>query len=68
MDEQIELWHERLGHMNFRDLRTLGKFNCVRGLPKLGKKANGICGPCQQGKQTKSMHKKGKYLTTKEPS
>ncbi|KAK0574067.1 hypothetical protein LWI29_017721 [Acer saccharum] len=47
MDEQIELWHERLGHMNFRDLRTLGKFNCVRGLPKLGKKANGICGPCQ---------------------
>ncbi|KAK0594046.1 hypothetical protein LWI29_032026 [Acer saccharum] len=67
MDEQIELWHERLGHMNFRDLRTLGKFNCVRGLPKLGKKANGICGPCQQGKQTKSMHKKGKYLTTKEP-
>ncbi|KAK0594161.1 hypothetical protein LWI29_037881 [Acer saccharum] len=67
MDEQIELWHERLGHMNFRDLRTLGKFNCVRGLPKLGKKANSICGPCQQGKQTKSMHKKGKYLTTKEP-
>ncbi|KAK0594664.1 hypothetical protein LWI29_010466 [Acer saccharum] len=67
MHEQIELWHERLGHMNFRDLRTLGKFNCVRGLPKLGKKANGICGPCQQGKQTKSMHKKGKYLTTKEP-
>ncbi|KAK1553434.1 hypothetical protein Q3G72_034975 [Acer saccharum] len=67
MDEQIELWHERLGHMNFRDLRTLGKFNCVRGLPKLRKKANGICGPCQQGKQTKSMHKKGKYLTTKEP-
>ncbi|KAK0582032.1 hypothetical protein LWI29_020660 [Acer saccharum] len=47
MDEQIELWHERLGHMNFRDLRTLGKFNCVRGLPKLGKKANGVCGPCQ---------------------
>ncbi|KAK0594043.1 hypothetical protein LWI29_032338 [Acer saccharum] len=42
MDEQIEVWHERLGHMNFRDLRTLGKFNCVRGLPKLGKKANGI--------------------------
>ncbi|KAK0594194.1 hypothetical protein LWI29_012141 [Acer saccharum] len=67
MDEQVELWHERLGHMNFRDLRTLGKFECVRGLPKLGKKANGICGPCQQGKQTKSMHKKGKYLSTKEP-
>ena len=45
-DEQIELWHERLGHMNFRDLRTLGKFNCVRGLPKLEKKANGVYGPC----------------------
>ncbi|KAK1565465.1 hypothetical protein Q3G72_027340 [Acer saccharum] len=66
LDEQIELWHERLGHMNFQDLRILGKFNCVRGLPKLRKKANGVCGPCQQGKQTKAMHKKGKYLSTKE--
>ncbi|KAI9196517.1 hypothetical protein LWI28_024592 [Acer negundo] len=66
-DEQIELWHERLGHMNFRDLRILDKFNVVRGLSKLGKKANGVCGPCQQGKQTKSMHKKGKYLFTNEP-
>ncbi|KAK4857018.1 hypothetical protein QYF36_023722 [Acer negundo] len=67
MDEQFELWHERLGHMNFRDLRTLGKFNCVRDLPKIRKKANGVSGPCQQGKQTKIMHKKGKYLSTKEP-
>ncbi|KAI9174595.1 hypothetical protein LWI28_019781 [Acer negundo] len=64
---QIELWHERLGHMNFRDLRILDKFNVVRGLPKLRKKANGVCGPCQQGKQTKSKHKKGKYISTKEP-
>ena len=39
----------------------------MRGLPKLEKKANGVCGPCQQGKQTKSMHQKGKYLSTKEP-
>ncbi|KAK0593944.1 hypothetical protein LWI29_021070 [Acer saccharum] len=66
-DEHIELWHERLGHMNFRDLQILDKFNSVRGFPKLGKKANSVCGPCQQGKQTKSMHKKGKYLSTKEP-
>ncbi|KAI9153139.1 hypothetical protein LWI28_006603 [Acer negundo] len=45
-DEQIELWHERLGHMNFRDLRILDKFNVVRGLLKVGKKVNGVCGPC----------------------
>ena len=49
-DEQIDLWHERLGHMNYRDLRILDKFNVVCGLPKLGKKANGVYGPCQQGK------------------
>ncbi|KAK0572540.1 hypothetical protein LWI29_033180 [Acer saccharum] len=66
-DEQIKLWLERLGHMNYRDLRILDKLNVVRGLPKLGKKVNGVCGPCQQGKQTKSMHKKGKYLSTKKP-
>ena len=67
MEEQIELWHERLGHMNYWDLRILDKFNVVRGPPKLVKKVNGVCGPCQQEKQTKSMHKKGKYLSTKEP-
>ncbi|KAK1550932.1 hypothetical protein Q3G72_027164 [Acer saccharum] len=66
-NEQIELWHKKLGHMNYRDLRILDKFNVVRGLPKLGKKVNGVCGPCQQRKQTKSMHKKGKFLSTKEP-
>ncbi|KAK4837986.1 hypothetical protein QYF36_010150 [Acer negundo] len=66
-EEEVELCHERLGHMNFRDLRILDKFNVVRGLPKLGKKANGICGPCQQEKQTKSMHKKGKCLSAKKP-
>ncbi|KAK4857126.1 hypothetical protein QYF36_024817 [Acer negundo] len=66
-DEEIELWHERLGHMNYRDLLILHKFYVVRGLPKLGKKVNGVCRPCQQGKQTKSLHKKGKYLSTKEP-
>ncbi|KAI9162620.1 hypothetical protein LWI28_029000 [Acer negundo] len=66
-EKQVELWLERLGHMNFRDLRILDKFNVVHGLPMLGKKANEVCGPCQQGKQTKSMHKKGKYLSTKEP-
>ena len=53
--------------MNYRDLRILDKFNVVRVLSKLGKKSNGVCGPCQQGKQAKSMHKKGKYLSTKEP-
>ncbi|KAI9164818.1 hypothetical protein LWI28_002665 [Acer negundo] len=66
-DKQIEFWHERLGHMIVRDLRILDKFNVMRGLPKLKKKANGVCRPYQQGKQTKSMHKKGKYLSTIKP-
>ncbi|KAK0570630.1 hypothetical protein LWI29_004098 [Acer saccharum] len=65
--EQIEVWHQRLGHMNYRDLKVLDRLNVVRGLPKFGKKVEGVCGPCQQGKQTKSVHKKGKYLSTKEP-
>ncbi|KAK4849470.1 hypothetical protein QYF36_025170 [Acer negundo] len=53
--------------MNFQDLRILNKFNVVRDLSRLGKKANGVCAPCQQVKQTKNMHKKGKYISTKEP-
>ncbi|KAL5849177.1 hypothetical protein ACOSQ4_007190 [Xanthoceras sorbifolium] len=65
--EQVELWHQRLGHLNFKDLKKLGKMKAVRGLPELGKKQEGVCGPCQLGKQTKGIHKKNKGTMSKRP-
>ena len=39
----------------------------MRGLPKLGKPTNAICGPCQLGKQTKVAHKKINSMVTSYP-
>ena len=62
--EDFDLWHHRLGHMNFRDLSYLSNHEIVKGLPKLGKPSNAIYGPCQLGKQTKAAHKKINSMIT----
>lgn len=36
----------------------------VQGLPSLGKKSFGVYGPCQFGKQLKSVHKVDQQITT----
>ncbi|KAK0586597.1 hypothetical protein LWI29_009370 [Acer saccharum] len=64
---KLDLWHQRLGHMNFKDLKKLEKHGIVRGLPNLGKKLEVVCEPCQLGKQTKVPHKKNSYIATKRP-
>ncbi|CAL9004462.1 unnamed protein product, partial [Prunus brigantina] len=66
-DDVMELWHRRLGHINFRDLLKLSKNECVRGLPKLSGKSAGMCGACQLGKQVKSAHKSISYISTSQP-
>lgn len=45
MISDIDLWHQRLGHINHNDLEKLSKLELVRGLPKLQKAPNSICGP-----------------------
>ena len=53
----IDLWHERLGHLNYKILSRITSAGVVRGLPTLGKQSPGVYGPCQVGKQLKSTHK-----------
>ena len=48
-----KLWHERLGHLNYKSLKKLPNTSTVRGLHKIGKKSSSVCGPCQYGKQLK---------------
>ncbi|CAL8154408.1 unnamed protein product [Prunus armeniaca] len=66
-DDVMELWHRRLGHINFRDLLKLSKNECVRGLPNLSSKSAGVCGACQLGKQVKSAHKSISYISMSQP-
>ncbi|XP_010418802.1 PREDICTED: uncharacterized protein LOC104704403 [Camelina sativa] len=54
----IDLWHQRLGHMNTRNFTTLVNKEIIRGVPKLKGEDNMVCGPCNQEKQVKIQHKK----------
>ena len=47
-----EIWHRRLGHLNFKTLSTIEKM--VTGLPKLNKDHSSICKGCALGKNIKS--------------
>ena len=64
--ESINLWHCRLGHLNYRDLMRVVNNEVIKEIPKLGKPSNPICGTCQKRKQTRSTHKRvDEILTTK---
>ena len=65
--ESIDLWHRRLGHLNYRDLMKVANNEVIKGIPKLGKPSNPICGPCQKGKQTRSTHKRVDEILTSKP-
>jgi hypothetical protein len=59
-----ELWHQRLRHLNFRDMLKIASKDIVKDLPKMEKIGKGVCGPCQLGKQTRAAHKKTSGILT----
>ena len=60
----VELWHQRLGHVNFKDLHRITQHEIVRGVPKLANGQGLICGRCMKGKQTKAQHKNTNVVGT----
>ncbi|XP_060972330.1 uncharacterized protein LOC133038256 [Cannabis sativa] len=48
--DKPDLWHYRLGHLNYRDLQRLVKLQAVRGIPDMKVSKERVCGPCQLGK------------------
>ena len=47
---QVDLWHQWLGHASHKQLEKISKCNVVIGLPKFEKIEKCICGPCHMGK------------------
>nr|GEV24960.1 ribonuclease H-like domain-containing protein [Tanacetum cinerariifolium] len=45
--DESNLWHMRLGHVNFKTINKLVKGNLVRGLPSKVFKINQTCVPCR---------------------
>ncbi|XP_073290496.1 uncharacterized protein [Primulina huaijiensis] len=53
---ELNLWHQKLGHANFKTLKNLSKYDAVRGMPNLSSEISYVCGDCQKGKQTRVSH------------
>ncbi|GJR53017.1 ribonuclease H-like domain-containing protein [Tanacetum coccineum] len=52
--DESNLWHRRLGHINFKTLNKLVRGNLVKGLPSKIFENNHTCVACQKGKQHKA--------------
>ncbi|GJR56738.1 putative ribonuclease H-like domain-containing protein [Tanacetum coccineum] len=55
--DESNLWHRRLGHINFKTMNKLVRGNLVRGLPLKIFENNHTCVACQKGKQHKASCK-----------
>nr|GFB15952.1 ribonuclease H-like domain-containing protein [Tanacetum cinerariifolium] len=52
--DEYNLWHRRLGHVNFKTMNKLMRGNLVRGLPLKFFENNHTCVACQKEKQHKA--------------
>ncbi|GJX43871.1 putative ribonuclease H-like domain-containing protein [Tanacetum coccineum] len=55
--DESNLWHRRLGHVNFNTINKLVKGNLVRGLPSKLFEINQTCVACQKGKLHRASRK-----------
>nr|GEU69268.1 hypothetical protein [Tanacetum cinerariifolium] len=55
--DESNLWHRRLGHINFKIMNNLVKGNLVRGLPSKVFENNHTCVACKKGKQHRASYK-----------
>ncbi|GKD56065.1 ribonuclease H-like domain-containing protein [Tanacetum coccineum] len=56
--DESNLWHRRLGHINFKTMNKLVRGNLVRGLPSKLFENDHTCVACQIGKQHKASCRK----------
>ncbi|GJT64498.1 putative ribonuclease H-like domain-containing protein [Tanacetum coccineum] len=55
--DESNLWHRRLGHINFKTMNKLVRGNLVRGLPLMLFENDHTCVACQKGKRHKTSCK-----------
>nr|GEW89699.1 hypothetical protein [Tanacetum cinerariifolium] len=56
-NDESNLWHKRLGHINFKTMDKLMKGNLIRGFPSKIFENDHTCVACQKGKQHKASCK-----------
>ncbi|GJY87807.1 putative ribonuclease H-like domain-containing protein [Tanacetum coccineum] len=55
--DESNIWHRRLGHINYKTMNKLVRGNLVRGLPSKIFIYDHSCVACQKGKQYKASYK-----------
>jgi len=63
-EEEVKLWHQKLGHLHLKGMKKVISSKAIRGLPDLKIVENNICGECQIGKQTRMSHPRLEYQVT----
>nr|GEW02679.1 uncharacterized mitochondrial protein AtMg00810-like [Tanacetum cinerariifolium] len=64
---ESDLWHRRLGHINFKTINTLVKGNLVRGLPSKVFENNHTCVACKKRKQHRASCKTKPVSSVSQP-
>nr|GEW25329.1 hypothetical protein [Tanacetum cinerariifolium] len=65
--DEYNLWHRRLGHINFKTMNKLVKGNLVRGLPSKVFENNHTCVTCKKGKQHRASCKTKPVSSVSQP-
>jgi hypothetical protein len=63
-EDEVKLWHQKLGHLNLKGMKKAISVEAIRGLPKLNIVEDNICGECHIGKQTRMSHPKLQHQVT----
>jgi len=63
-EEEIKLWHQRLGHLHLKGMKKALTSEAIRGLPDLKIIEDSICGECKIGKQTRMSHSRLEHQVT----
>ena len=63
-ENDVELWHRWLGHLNHWNIRTLASLGLVRGLPPQLEGVHEVCDACVKSKQVKSRFDRKKEIST----
>ncbi|GJV33567.1 putative ribonuclease H-like domain-containing protein [Tanacetum coccineum] len=65
--DESNLWHRRLGHVNFKTMNKLVRGSLVRGLPSKLFEINQTCIACQKGKQHRASCKTKTFSLISQP-
>jgi len=63
-EEEVKLWHQKLGYLNLQGMKKAISVEATRGLPKLNIVERSVCGECQVGKQTRMSHSRLEHQGT----